>query len=276
MFSFVSWQDWTPGWMMVNGWIIISHHSLRWTLSFADFTLQDIKERRRWEDDRAPKMYHSSDPMPLGSSTAIDSCINCMLYRDILKFHRLMIAGMRGSGVGSSVRECLSLEGDRFLAGPPPTQCFLLVSWQGLDLAGSVNGSEVGECKCYAWRLCSVVVACHSLHFLFAVESKLFGQRLCFSALSAQARVCWWSFVAIAGLLLPPTSFPLATIAGGSGGGPGGTMTRRGHKHKMTCVTLFLKQVRKRSKTGQKQVRNRSETGPETGQKQVRNRSEIG
>ena len=58
-------------------------------------------------------------------------------------------------------------------------------------LAGSVNGREVGECKCYAWRLCSVVVACPSLHFLFAVESKLFGQRLCFSALSARARVCW-------------------------------------------------------------------------------------
>ena len=115
---------------MVNGWIIISHHSLRWTLSFADFTLQDIKERRRWEDDRAPKMYHSSDAMPLGSSTAIDSCINCMLYRDILKFHRFMIAGMRGCGVGRSVRECLSLPADRFLVGPPPTQCFPLVSWQ--------------------------------------------------------------------------------------------------------------------------------------------------
>ena len=82
---------------------------------------------RRWQ---SPKMYHSFDAMPLGSSTAIDSCINCMLYRDILMFHRLMIAGMRGSGVGRSVRECLSLPADRFLVGPPPTQCFPLVSWQ--------------------------------------------------------------------------------------------------------------------------------------------------
>ena len=32
----------------------------------------------------------------------------------------------RGFGVDSSVRKCLSLAGDRFLVGPPPTQCFPL------------------------------------------------------------------------------------------------------------------------------------------------------
>ena len=30
------------------------------------------------------------------------------------------------SKIGSSVRECLSLARDRFLVGPPPTQCFPL------------------------------------------------------------------------------------------------------------------------------------------------------
>ena len=83
---------------------------------------------------------------------------------------------MRGPGDGSSVRECLSLAGNRFLVGPPPTPVFSFVFSQVLDLAGSVNGREVGECKCCAWRLCPVVV---------------FGQCLCFSALSAQAIVCW-------------------------------------------------------------------------------------
>ena len=108
-------------------------------------------------------MYHSSDPMPLGSSTAIDSCINCMLYRDILKFHRLMIAGMRGSGVGSSVRECLSLPADRFLVGPPPTQCFPLVSWQAC---------QVCEWHCFVRNFPCTNVCC--LWFIYIAQRRLF------------------------------------------------------------------------------------------------------
>ena len=163
-------------------------------------------------------------------------------------------------------RERLSLEEDRFLAGPPPPQCFLLVSWQGLP--GRLREWQRGggmQMLCLEALSC-----CCSLSFL--AFSFCSGKQALWTAAMFQCPFCPSQSVLVKLCCHGRSAYQKATyhllpfhwqpLLVGVGGGPGGTMTRRDHKHKMTGVTLFCE-------TGQKKAKNRSETG----QKKVRNRS---
>ena len=130
--------------------------------------------------------------------------------------------------------------GNRFLVGPPPAQCFPLFST-----------------RYWTWQLGDFLqVQIAFLCDLVVLEgfALLFGQWLCASALSAQVfsspqpssvvktwvlcLVCWHVFWSRS--QPPPTSYPLITIGGGSGSGPGGIMTRQGHQQKSdTCYNVF-------------------------------------
>ena len=171
---------------------------------------------------------------------------------------------MRGSGVGSSVRECLSLEGDRFLAGPPPTQCFLLVSWQGLP--GRLREWQRGgrmQMLCLEALFC-----CCSLSF--PAFSFCSGKQALWTAAMFQCPFCPSQSVLVKLCCHGRSAYQKATyhllpfhwqpLLVGVGVGlvvlwPGGATNT-----KWRVLHCFVKQVRKRSKTGQKQVRKRSET----------------
>ena len=108
-----------------------------------------------------------------------------------------------------------------------------------------------------AWRLCSVVVACSFAPFFCSGKQALWTVAM-FQCLFCPShsvlvpafnshqplgvltwRVCLPAFLPRSHL--PPTSSPLMTIGGGSGSGPGGTMTRQGHKHNNDiCYTVLF------------------------------------
>ena len=104
---------------------------------------------------------------------------------------------------------------------------FSFVFSQVLDLAGSVNGREVGECKCCAWRLCPVVVACS---FAFSFRS---GKQALWTVAMFQCPFCPSHSVLVTGTMAPiifGPCFPMA-CGGGSTKMNGGTLMRQGpHK----------------------------------------------